>query len=374
MRVVFILYLSLIILSCKKSSGQPGIIEPPPVIQPAYFFIRGLDLSFAPEISGYNIAYTDNGIPKDILQIAKEKGINTIRLRIWNNPATIHSSLPEITAYAKQIKAAGLKFWLDFHYSDTWADPGAQLKPAAWNNAGFTVLKDSVYAFTKSTITYLAQNNAAPDYAEVGNEINNGFLWNEGKVTSSTDANWVNFTDLLKQGIKAIRDAGTASKIIIHTAGYADAQQFFNKLEAAKTDYDIIGLSYYPWWHGKDINALQQSMQSLATVFKKPVLIAETAYPFTFNYNDYTNNIVGTADQLINAYAATTQGQAQFISTLISSVKQLANKDYFGVCYWAPDWVAYKGTTATDGSPWENLSLFDFQNNALPALDSLGKR
>ncbi len=372
MRITILSLLIVSILACKKPADE--IIVQPPVPVPVYDFIRGLDLSFSPEIAGYNIAYKDNGATKDILQIAKAKGINTIRLRIWNNPSTAHSSLEEIAAYAKQIKAAGLKFWLDFHYSDTWADPGSQTKPAAWNGIGLTQLQDSVYAFTKNTILYLAQQNTAPDYVETGNEINSGFLWNEGKILGATDANWGNFISLLKQGIKATREAAPNAKIIIHIAGYDYAQQFFDNLESAGTDYDIIGLSYYPWWHGKDMNAMEQNIQTITTRFKKPVLIAETAYQFTFGYNDYTHNIAGSAEQTISTYPATPQGQAQFISALVSSVKKAVDKDYFGVCYWAADWVAFKGPTATDGSPWENLALFDFENNALPALDSLGKR
>ena len=374
MRIAFVFFLSIIIVSCKKPSGKPGTPVIPPVEPPVpYLFIRGLDLSFTPETKENTVAFRENGTIKDILQIAKDKGINAIRLRLWNNPVTQHSSLTEVADFAKQIKAAGLKFWLDFHYSDTWADPGAQSKPAAWNSVDIIALKDSIYNFTKNTLSYLAANNALPDYVETGNEINSGFLWNDGKVTSITDVNWANFIDLLKQGIKATRETNTSIKIIIHIAGYDYAQQFFDKLKSFNTDYDIIGLSYYPWWHGKDLSALQQTVKSIAINFQKPVLIAETAYPFTFQYNDYTNNIVGSSDQLISNYPSTIQGQAQYLSALISSIKSVADKDQFGVCYWAPDWVAFKGATATDGSPWENLTLFDFQNNALPGLDSLGK-
>ncbi|NNV57536.1 glycoside hydrolase family 53 protein [Limnovirga soli] len=360
------------LLACNKSNSQPGNPVTPPVTN-TYTFIRGLDLSFTPEIASYNISYKDNGTTKDILTIAKSKGINTIRLRLWNNPATAHSSLTEIMAYAKQIKAAGLQFWLDFHYSDTWADPGAQSKPAAWNGLNFTTLQDSLYNYTKAVLLQLQQNNVTPDYVETGNEINSGFLWNEGKIMSATDANWGNFILLLKQAIKATREVAPNAKIIIHIAGYDYAQQYYTNLQNAQTDYDIIGLSYYPWWHGKDLNALEQNIKTISTTFKKPVLIAETAYPFTFGYNDYTNNIAGSADKAIDAYPGTPIGQAQFITTLVGAVKKAVTNNNFGVCYWAPDWVAFKGSTATDGSPWENLSLFDFNNNALQALDSLGK-
>jgi len=308
-----------------------------------------------------------------MLTIIRNKGINTIRLRLWNNPATGHSSLQEVMQFAKEAKAIGLKFYLDLHYSDDWADPGHQTKPAAWSSVSFSVLKDSVYQFTKNCLNYLTQNNAQPDYVEVGNEINVGILWNEGKVNNLTDANWPNFADLLKQGTRAIREVSSSTKIVLHLAGYDYANDFFQKLNNYSPDFDIIGLSYYPWWHGMDLNVLKQTLQTLNGSFHKPILIAETAYPFTLQWNDWTNNLVGLTNQLIPGYDATQTGQAKFITDLKVIVKTASSLDHAGVCYWAGDYVAFKGTMSSNGSPWENLALFDFQYKALPALGELGK-
>jgi len=296
-----------------------------------------------------------------------------VRLRLWNNPSTIHSSLQEVMLFAKQIKILGLKFWLDLHYSDTWADPGHQSKPAAWAPLSLALLKDSVYQFTKTCLNFLIQNNAQPDYVQVGNEINVGFLWNDGKLANLADPNWVNFADLLKQGTRAIREVSPSTKIILHLAGYDYALSYFQKLQTYSPDFDIIGLSYYPWWHGMSLDVLKQTLQTLNTSFNKPIVIAETAYPFTLQWNDWTNNLVGLSSQLMAGYDATSAGQAKFLSDLKNLVRTSSTLDHSGVCYWAADYVAYKGSTATDGSPWENLALFDFQFKALPALDSLGK-
>ncbi len=336
-------------------------------------FIKGLDLSFTPMLEEYGTKFYVNGKSDEILQIAKSKGINTIRVRIWNKPSDKHSSLVEVAEFAKRIKAKGLRFWLDFHYSDTWADPGHQEKPKAWQGLDVNTLNDSAYQYTKSVMSYLIQQNAMPEFVQIGNEINQGFLWNEGKIkdpTDLSDTNWPNMVALLKSGIKAVRQISPQTKIMVHIAGYDIAETYFAKLQSNSLDYDIIGLSYYPWWHGKSLDKLKQAIISLESQHNKPVLIAETAYPFSLGWSDYTNNIVGDSTQLMNEYPASKLGQATYISNLSRLSQRRFNS---GICYWAPDWVAFKSNTATDASSWENLALFDFLNNATPALDSIGK-
>ncbi len=372
MRNIILGAIVFILFSCSKGGVDPSPVTVPEPQTP--YFVRGLDLSFTPEIEMTGTEFYSGGVSKYILQIAKDKGINTIRLRLWNDPANNHSDLEEVVKFARVIKSYELKFWLDLHYSDTWADPGAQTKPASWQALNISLLKDSVYAFTGNALRTLQLNNALPDYIQIGNEINSGFLWNDGKVNSVNDSNWDNFQDLLNEGIRATREVNPGIKIILHVAGYDYAEQFFYKLTQKNTDYDIIGLSYYPWWHGKDLNVFGTTAGKLVKQFNKPVLIAETAYPYTLDWDDNTNNIIGSNSQLSNGYLATIEGQAKFISDLVTIVKSKVTLDHGGICYWAPDWVAYKGPLSTEGSSWENLALFDFQHNALPAFDSLGQR
>jgi len=139
-------------------------------------------------------------------------------------------------------------------------------------------------------------------------------------------------------------------------------------------DIDMIALSYYPQYHGKNIDSVRLVVNDLVTRFNKPVVIAETSYPWTLGWNDYTNNFIWIESQIIPTYTATDTGQAQFLSKMLSIMHEQANSDNFGISYWAPDWVAFKGTTSTDGSAWENQTLFDFQYKAFPALDTLGKK
>lgn len=361
-----IVYLLLTTIAFATSCSKTENKTESPTTNTTDFFIRGVDISFSPEIESYITFIT--GTPSS-LDFYKSKGINTVRLRVWNSPADINSSPQQVLAYAKFIKAKGLKVWIDFHYSDTWADPANQIPPVAWQNLTPTQMGDSVYAFTHYVLSLLNQNNVSADFVQIGNEINGGFLWPMGKVYNPTE-NWTGFIPLLQQGIAATRTACPTAKIMLHTAGYNN--YFFESMRQYNIDYDIIGVSYYPWWHGKNLNDLENGIHQLSTQFNKPVVIAETAYPFTFGWDDNTNNIVGDTSKTIEGFDASPTGQAKFIDTLVKITQKSSLKNNSGICYWAPDWVAYKGKTATNGSTWENLALYDFDLKPLPAWGALG--
>ncbi len=342
----FLLFFLLSIIACKKRGS--AINES---------FIRSADLSKLPEIEEVGtIFYNSNGKTEDVLKIFKDNGLNTVRLRLWVHPAGTHSSLQEVIAFSKRIHAAGLKVWLDLHYSDTWADPGHQTKPATWENLNLQHLEDSVYAYTLHVVKVIR-----PEYVQVGNELNHGFLWDDGRISHPAQ-----FAELLQKGTSAVRKADTSIRIIMHYAGYKGADWFFNILKSYHTDYDIIGLSYYPWWHGKSLDTLQYTINQLAENYHKKVVIAETAYPFTLSWDDWTNNIVGDSSQLIPEYPASASGQEAFLWKLRSILE--TDNSGAGFCYWEPEWVSFNDPHSTVGSPWENLALFDFQHKTLPAM------
>jgi arabinogalactan endo-1,4-beta-galactosidase len=375
MKSLFVsLAIFLVFGACNKTPSQITTPSTPPPVTPTLNadFIRGADLSFTPEIIAAGTIFKDNGQAKDLVQIFKDKGFNTIRLRLWNNPATVHSALNEVLDFSKSLNAQGFKIWLDLHYSDTWADPANQSLPAAWKNLSINDLKDSVYQFTSKTVQAFVSAGITLKIVQIGNETNSGFLWDLGKVGGSFDNNWGNYSILVNAGIKAVKDVSSNTKTMIHIAGYTDADWFLGNLASQQVNYDLIGLSYYPVWHGKSLDSLSTTLKAIINKYQKPLIIAETSYPFTLLWNDNTSNIVGNVSQLIPSYDATPDGQNAYTKALIDLMKNLPNQQGLGICWWAPEWVSFKGPAATNGSNSENLTLFDFNNNALPALTSLG--
>ncbi len=319
------------------------------------FFIKGADCSALPEIATENCKfYNEQGLNLDAITILKRNGCNTIRLRLWHTPSSKHCDLKEVSAFAKTIKAMGLKVWITVHYSDWWADPGQQQIPAAWQNLNYLTLKDSVAQYTQLII-----NTIHPDYIQIGNEINSGLLWPMAHIYNEQQ-----FLGILDTASKVIRKSDPNCKIILHYAGYENAAGFFQKVRPIS--YDIMGISYYPKWHGKNIGILNSSLNNLAANFQKDILLAEVAYPFTLGYNDWTNNIFGSdSDLILPAYPATALGQKDFLFKMKEVISSIPKG--IGFCYWGAELVAFKGPQSTTGSPWENAALFDFNQTALPA-------
>lgn len=351
-KIYGIIFLTILLCSCKKSDP---IITPDP---PESIEIRGMDISFLPQMDSFNTIFYDSaGIKKDFLSIIQQNGVNTARIRLWNLEGQAHSGLEEVTALVNKCRIHGLKILLDFHYSDTWADPGKQTTPSKWAGKNLPDLQDAIYQYTKEVMTIIK-----PEYVQIGNEINGGILWESGRLQNESA-----FISLLKAGIKGSREGYPDSKIMIHYAGMEGSEWFFDLMKKNDLDFDIIGLSYYPIWHGKSLPLLESTITQLKNKYSKNVLIAEFSYPFTLQYNDFTHNFIGEQSQLVNGFAATKVGQKNFCLEIRKIVEKT---DALGFCYWGGEWVSFKGPTATDGSSYENQALFDFQNKALPAFSA----
>jgi arabinogalactan endo-1,4-beta-galactosidase len=322
-------------------------------------FISAVDISSYPEIELSNTLFEDNnGMTISFLEFLRFKGINTIRIRLWVNPIGQHSSFEEVKLFAETLKSMGFKIYLSLHYSDTWADPGNQITPLEWQNVSFSTLRTIVYDYTKMVVEQIN-----PDIIQIGNEINNGFLHPEGNRYSEPSQ----FLALLNEGIKAVREhASGQTKIMLHFAGHEESNVFFNFVNGL--DYDIIGISFYPIWHGKSLSELEQNLIQLRTLYDKEIMIAETAYPFTLGWNDWTNNIIGLEEQLILPdYPATPEGQKNFVQQLKMIMTNLDGG--IGLSYWGAELVAWNGPESSEGSAWENQALFDFNNQALPVVE-----
>ena len=327
-------------------------------------FINGVDISMLKQVEESGGLFYENGNQIDPIQIFKDKGLNTVRIKIWHTPSLNYNNLESVLEIANRANNVGLNLLLDFHYSDTWADPSSQTKPSAWVDLNFEILCDSIEQYSRHVITKLKNQNTLPKYVQIGNETDCGLLWPDGYVCdeSNNDSQWNKLGALFMHaidGVNSALDTQDTIKIISHVS--SEGNWFFNNLIGQGVDIDILSISYYPMWHGT-LSDLNQNMDELGNEFQKPVLIVETAYPFTLEWNDNTNNILGLETQLLEGYEASEEGQFTFLYDLITLVDE---NDYgLGICYWAPDWIS----TNQFGSPWENQALFDFDGELLDAI------
>ncbi len=336
-------------------------------------FLRGADLSALERVEDHGGVFTEGGIPRDPVDLLESRGMNAVRLRLWHTPKSGYDDLQSTIDSAVRVRSAGLRLLLDIHYSETWADPGAQRKPAAWEVLPFAALKDSVYEYTRAVIGRLDARNALPDMVQIGNEISAGFLWDDGRVGGAFDGmvHWHRFGELLKEGIRGVKDGASAPvEIMIHYdrgGDNAGSRYFFDKVAAEEVPFDVIGLSFYPWWHGT-LADLASNMNDLAERYGRGIVLAEAAYPWSLAWADTTHNIVGLPKQLLAGYPATAAGQRAYLVALVDTLRAVRADACRGWFYWAPEWLA----DPTAGSPWENVTLFDFDGEILAGADALG--
>lgn len=359
MRMVgaLVIFLFLILSGCENVNAP----ELPNSVDEA-FFIKGADLSMLPQIEAAGtVLFNADSLSEPMLTTLKAAGVNTVRLRLWKDPSSPGHDFSTVKYFSQRLKNEGFKVWLTVHFSDTWADPGNQAMPKKWENVwSYSDLLDSVYAYSSEIAREIK-----PDFVQIGNEINSGFLFPYGDRFRYLNK----FIELLDTASSAVRTFSPQSKIILHAAGILYVSTLYESLRSV--DYDIIGLSYYPMWHGKPVDTLSTIISGLNSKFRKPVVIAETSYPFTLGWNDYTHNVVGTINQLHDGYPATPDGQYQFLKKMFSEVR--ASTGGIGVCYWGGEWVSFRGPTATDGSSYENQAFYDFEFKALPVIKAFGE-
>jgi arabinogalactan endo-1,4-beta-galactosidase len=370
---IFDFILSLCLTTLLYTACTPGGDTPVPTPTDTRVFYQwdkfamGADLSYVNHVQDYGGVYKDSGVVKDPFTIFKNHGANVVRVRLWHNPVwlaplnsgKVYSDLKDVEKTIQRAKAAGMAVNLDFHYSERWADPGNQQIPAAWNGLAFNMLKDSVYNYTLSVLNYVKSKNLTPEMVQIGNETNQGMLFNAGKVVSN---NWTNFADLLKSGIKAVRDFSASStikpQIILHVAKLTDADYFANGVIniGGVTDFDILGIShYYVYSTITQMSDISTMIRSLKAKYNKKIMIVETAYPWTNQGADtYANIISGSAG--FNGYGVSPDEQYRYMKDL---TQQVISGGGSGVMYWEPAWItsSLKDEWGT-GSSWENNAFF----------------
>jgi arabinogalactan endo-1,4-beta-galactosidase len=345
-----------------------------PAAQAAAGFLAGADFSDLAFFESQGVAYKEGGQVRDGIQILKDHGLNCVRLRLFTSSDAQAGSDPynhiNNTAYtvplAVRVKNAGLLFLLDFHYSDTWADPGHQATPAAWANLDFARLVQQMRAYNSNTIATFAAAGAMPDYVQVGNEITSGMLWPLGKVRGNGDAAWSRLGQLMKAAVRGIQDASGAHmpKIIVHIDRGGDwpaTMWFFDNLNAQAVPFDIIGESYYPFFQGSP-DSLSNCLNNAAARYGKPIIVAEDAFPWTNACpTAWTNRLYG--------FPPTIAGQASFIVALAGIVKNVPNQLGAGFLYWGAEYQAVSGVHEAG---YNTSSFFDFNGHVLPVADAVG--
>lgn len=336
----------------------------------------GGDISLLTAYEQAGVAYqdADGQATGDLLTYLKSDAVgwNAQRVRLFVDPSKasdgdkrsgVCQDLDYVTRLGRRIKEAGYKLMLDFHYSDSWADPGKQTKPQSWTSASATDLADTLYTYTKRCLQHLVAHGATPDFIQTGNEISFGMLWPEGKVDAYHDANWDTLTDWLKSAVRACREVCPAAGIIIHTEqakNITTTMNYYERIAASGIDYDIIGLSYYPFWHG-DLDNLDALLTQLGTRFSnKKVQIVETAYYYQYQPTEGITDFSGV-------WPVSPEGQAAFTRSLIGVLNRHENVN--GLYWWFPEENG-KGNSVIGG--WINRGLWNNNTGrANPALYEL---
>ncbi len=337
-------------------------------------FVRGADVSALPVFEKHGAVFRGANGAADGLTILREAGLDCFRLRLFVTPkheGIVTNDLEYTLALARRVKASGAKFMLDLHYSDTWADPAKQYKPAAWEKLPFDEMAGAVREYTRLTLGRFIAEGLTPDYLQIGNEITNGMLWPEGRVEFAEAhdlAAWERLGRLLRAGFAgvdaAVNEANAVRpKIILHiesTGNVARTVWWLRHAHDAGLAYDIVGLSYYPEWHGT-IASLQETLLAVATEFKKPVMVVETAYPWKSDSHwEGKKNL---------DWPMTPEGQRQFVEDVNRAVRDLPDGLGAGVCWWHPESVQVNGLHAWLGG---SCALFDDAGALLPAAKILG--
>lgn len=361
-------------------------------------FIKGMDISTLAEVEKCGGKFYDHGKQGDLLDILQGYGVNAVRLRLWNNPYTEDgkpygagtNDLPVTIGLAKRALAHGMQFLLDFHYSDFWTDPGKQVKPKAWTDYNDDELEQAVYDYTKEVLETLKQEQAYPTMIQIGNEVTNGLLWPNGLKPE-----YDNIARFISAGIRAVRSMDKEIPLMIHLDNGGNNELYrdwFDHYMERGEDFQVIGLSYYPFWHGS-LEDLQNNMEDIAKRYGKDLIIAEVSMGYTMEdykerekLSDSERKGMATKPALAQKvpYPMTPEGQSDFMQAVMEIVANIPDGKGKGFYYWEPAWIPVPGSGwATPesllyikdkgpcGNEWANQALFDYDGNALPALQTI---
>ncbi len=310
----------------------------------------GADVSFLPQAEAKGIEFKDGGQTKPGMQIFRDHGYNWVRLRLFHTPTRLPNDLAYTIAAAKEAKALGFKFLLNYHYSDTWADPAKQYLPKAWEKLSHEELVEAVFAYTRDTIAAFREAGVMPDMVQPGNEVINGMMWPDGRLPR----NWESFAELTNAGIRGVeagRGDAPAPLIMVHIDRGGDRERtkyFYDHCREHGIEFDVIGQSYYPWWHGS-LDDLRENLAFMAEEYQKDIIVVEAAYNWRrAEYRDKPG-----------PFPETPAGQREFLEQVDAAVRATPHGRGKGVFWWEP---------AVSPSPIAGRGMFDEEGHALPVI------
>ncbi|MCR4939931.1 MAG: glycosyl hydrolase 53 family protein [Treponemataceae bacterium] len=385
--------------SCQTNggvAGDPGIFcEKVDKIQSDFYY--GVDLSSLLSLEKSGVVFKDKeGNPQDIFKTLKDNGVNCVRLRVWNNPYDDkgngfgggNNDIETDIEIAKRAQAQGIKVYLDFHYSDFWADPSKQAAPRAWQKMNIEEKEKAIYEYTLDSLKKVKAAGISPVILQIGNETTGNFCG---------ENNWIKITKLFVSASKAMREVFPKAKIAVHFTNPEKAgeyDRYAKILDRYKVDYDIFASSYYPYWHGT-LENLTAELANIKNNYGKEVMCGETSYVYTYDNADMTGNTISQETVCDKPYPATVQGQADALRDVIQAVVDAGG---IGVFYWEPAWIGVPGNSLEEqsalwekygsgwassfaavydpddaglyygGSSWDNQALFDFDGKPLDSL------
>ncbi len=362
-------------------------------------WIKGMDLSTLLEVEECGGTFSDHGVPGGAMEILQGYGMIRVRRRRGNHPhcetvepyGAVTNDLPRTMSLARRAKALGLGWLLDFHYSDFWADPGKQTIPKAWRGLDEAGLADAVYTYTRDVLRTLDEAGLMPDMVAVGNELTKGLLWPYGKTP-----NFGAIVRFLNSGIRAVREADKTIPVMLHLdngGNNAMYRAWFDSYFAhGGADFEYIGLSYYPFWHGT-LQDLETNMNDISVRYRKNLILTEVSTAFTMEeYQAYEQlpdalrKGMATTPALVEPvpYPMSPEGQSAFLEDIMELIRAVPEGRGKGFFYWEPAWLpvpgsgwandaalAYTGERGPGGNEWANQALFDYEGRALPALETI---
>ena len=355
-----------------------------------------MDVSSLKELEQLGAKYHKGGQERELLGLLKEYGTNAVRLRLWNDPYSESgvpygagtNDLKTTEELGRRALTLGLDVLLDLHYSDFWADPGKQRIPKAWRGMDVPQLEQAVYDFTRQTLVELQTKGISPTMIQVGNELSNGLLWPFGRVPD-----YDNIARFLNAGIRAVRSVDPDLPVMLHLdngGNNALYREWFDEYMKRGLDFEVIGLSYYPFWHGT-LQQLEDNMHDIAARYGKELIVAEVSMGHTME--DYASYEQLEADQRKGMatkpelaakieYPMTEQGQSDFMADFLTRISRV--EGCRGFYYWEPAWLpvpgcgwaneaalAYIEEEGPGGNEWANQALFDYDGHPLKALETI---